>query len=341
MIDLGRRPAGPAVDRAAHDLLGARLHTGFVEHVLEPHALQEGVADEVAADLVRHARQRDVALDLRPCEQVGEASARSRCRRARGSAGATSPSGPAARRAPCRCGRSRRSARRTASTPSIPRSGTSAGSGVVDRWQSTTAAESSVAGPRSPSSTSKRRCSNRPSPPTTTAPATRRRRALQERRRRPIGRRRGARRVPSQPARARATTSTPIDTACRRSVGSSLPNVGAGARSPRHTRRSHRPPTSARTRRPLALTARMPTTTPIADPRHERSDDQHRLVGGAEPLDRPVLDRLGDRVDDLLTDRHDGRGRATDETDDQLGGSEPTNRGDEAEATPYPSGTTP
>ena len=69
---LDRRAAGPAVDRPAGQLLGTRLEPGLLEDVLEQHALPQRIADEIPADLVRHARQRDVALDLRPREQIVE-----------------------------------------------------------------------------------------------------------------------------------------------------------------------------------------------------------------------------------------------------------------------------
>ena len=62
--DLGREPGGEAVDRAADDLRRAGLHAGPVEQRRQRHALPRGVADEVAADLVGHARQRDELLDV-------------------------------------------------------------------------------------------------------------------------------------------------------------------------------------------------------------------------------------------------------------------------------------
>ena len=72
MIGGDRRTARPTVDRAADQLLGARLDPGFAQHVGQHHALPDAVADEVAADLVGDARQRDVPLDLFPGEQVVE-----------------------------------------------------------------------------------------------------------------------------------------------------------------------------------------------------------------------------------------------------------------------------
>ena len=62
--DLRREAGGEAVDGAADDLRRAGLHPCPVEQRRQPHALPRGVADEVAADLVGHARQRDELLDV-------------------------------------------------------------------------------------------------------------------------------------------------------------------------------------------------------------------------------------------------------------------------------------
>ncbi len=45
------------VDGAADDLVGAGVDPGLVEQVVEPHAEPAGVADQLAADLVRDARR--------------------------------------------------------------------------------------------------------------------------------------------------------------------------------------------------------------------------------------------------------------------------------------------
>ena len=65
-----REPAREAVDGAADDLVGAGLHAGLAQQVVEAGAEPAGVADVAAADLVGHARQRDVALDHLAGEQV-------------------------------------------------------------------------------------------------------------------------------------------------------------------------------------------------------------------------------------------------------------------------------
>ena len=67
---LDREAALVAVDGSADDLVGAGLHAGLVEQVVEAGAEPAGVAGELAADLVGHAGQRDVALDHLPVEQV-------------------------------------------------------------------------------------------------------------------------------------------------------------------------------------------------------------------------------------------------------------------------------
>ena len=62
-----RRSARPSVDRAADELFGPSAWTpASPQHVGQHHTLPDAVADEIAADLVRHTRQRHVALDLLP-----------------------------------------------------------------------------------------------------------------------------------------------------------------------------------------------------------------------------------------------------------------------------------
>ena len=67
-----RRSRRPPVDRRALQLVGAGLHAGFLEDVGERYAEPARVADELAADLVRHARERDVALDRATAQEIRE-----------------------------------------------------------------------------------------------------------------------------------------------------------------------------------------------------------------------------------------------------------------------------
>ena len=71
ITSIGEPQVQPSIDRLT-TCSAPGWTPGLVEHVLEQHALEQRVADEVAADLVRHARQRDVALDQRPRQQVVE-----------------------------------------------------------------------------------------------------------------------------------------------------------------------------------------------------------------------------------------------------------------------------
>ena len=68
----GREAGGEPVDRASDDLVGVGRDAGVAQEIVEPDALPACVADEVAADLVRYARDRDVGLDLGEREQVVE-----------------------------------------------------------------------------------------------------------------------------------------------------------------------------------------------------------------------------------------------------------------------------
>ena len=70
--DLQREAGGEPVDGDADDLLGTVLRPGLPQEVGQQHALPAGVADEVAADLVRHAGQGDDLLDHVAVQQVGE-----------------------------------------------------------------------------------------------------------------------------------------------------------------------------------------------------------------------------------------------------------------------------
>ena len=70
--DLGRGAGRPVVDRPAHDLGGLGLYPGLLEHVTQQHPLPQRVPDQIATDRIRHARQRHVPLDLWPSEQVVE-----------------------------------------------------------------------------------------------------------------------------------------------------------------------------------------------------------------------------------------------------------------------------
>ena len=62
----GRGAGGEPVDRPADHLVGAGLRIGLVEQVADPDAEPARVADQVAADLVGDAGERDVPLDHRP-----------------------------------------------------------------------------------------------------------------------------------------------------------------------------------------------------------------------------------------------------------------------------------
>ena len=66
------RAGGEPVDRAADHLVRAGVRAGLVEQVLQRYAEPARVADQVAADLVGDAGQRDVPLDHRPGEQFVE-----------------------------------------------------------------------------------------------------------------------------------------------------------------------------------------------------------------------------------------------------------------------------
>ena len=74
------------------------------------------------------------------------------------------------------------------------------------------------------------------------------------------------------------------------------------------------------------------------DHHDECTGDEHDLVVGAERLDRPVLERPRDAVDEDLPDRHDRRRGATDETDDEFGRGQTRTGGDQTEqhAIPQP-----
>ena len=61
--DLQRGADREAVDCGAEDLVGLVADAGPVEHVLQGYAEPAGRSDELAADLVAHAGQRDVVLD--------------------------------------------------------------------------------------------------------------------------------------------------------------------------------------------------------------------------------------------------------------------------------------
>ena len=58
-----REPARVAVDRPADHLVAPGLHAGVGEQFIEPDAEPAGVADQLAADRVRHTGERDVVLD--------------------------------------------------------------------------------------------------------------------------------------------------------------------------------------------------------------------------------------------------------------------------------------
>ena len=61
----GGKSGGPVVDRATDHLVGPVLHAGTLEQVHQRHAGPDGVADQVAADPIRYARQRhDVFLEI-------------------------------------------------------------------------------------------------------------------------------------------------------------------------------------------------------------------------------------------------------------------------------------
>ena len=66
-----REAALEAVDRAADDLVGAGLHAGFAQQLVQAGAEPAGGADVATSDLVGDAREGDVTLDHRAGEEVG------------------------------------------------------------------------------------------------------------------------------------------------------------------------------------------------------------------------------------------------------------------------------
>ena len=70
--DLGGCSDRHPVGRPRHDLRGARLHAGVVQDGLQGGPDPPRVPDVAPADLVRHAVERDVALDERPRDEIGE-----------------------------------------------------------------------------------------------------------------------------------------------------------------------------------------------------------------------------------------------------------------------------
>ena len=65
--------------------------------------------------------------------------------------------------------------------------------------------------------------------------------------------------------------------------------------------------------------AMMPTSDAERQHDDQRAGDEHHLVVRAELLDRPVLQRLRDAVDEHLPDGNDRRRRPLDQPDDDLG----------------------
>ncbi|UUZ61278.1 hypothetical protein LP418_12170 [Nocardioides sp. B-3] len=63
---------------------------------------------------------------------------------------------------------------------------------------------------------------------------------------------------------------------------------------------------------------------------HHRTD-QDRLVGGAEVLDRPLLDGSGGQVDHRRADREDGRGRRNGQGRHEVSGRDTGEGGEDAE----------
>ena len=114
-------------------------------------------------------------------------------------------------------------------------------------------------------------------------------------------------------------------------VGRSLPKLGAG-RVITATAPSTPIADGERVRAcPLAADRDDADGDPTSSTTIECTDDQHDLVVRAELFDRPVLERLGDPVDEHLADRDDRRRRTLDETDDHLGRRQPRSGGDETE----------
>ena len=68
--DRGRGTDRHAVVRGHQQLVRAVVHAGLTQHVRQSRAEEPRVADQVAADVVRDAAQRDPALDQRPREQL-------------------------------------------------------------------------------------------------------------------------------------------------------------------------------------------------------------------------------------------------------------------------------
>ena len=114
----GRRKADrEAVHGAAHDLVGARLDAGHVEHGAQVHAAPQGVADEVAADPVADAGDGHVLLELRHGSEVVVGQRRLAVHHALDRERPAWRHRRAARRARYRCDRTRRWARRCGVMP--------------------------------------------------------------------------------------------------------------------------------------------------------------------------------------------------------------------------------
>ena len=64
-----------AVNRPSNDLGGLTLHPGMINQVPYRHPLPRGIANQVAADFVGDAAQRDELLKDRETEQLGEGNA--------------------------------------------------------------------------------------------------------------------------------------------------------------------------------------------------------------------------------------------------------------------------
>ena len=103
-------------------------------------------------------------------------------------------------------------------------------------------------------------------------------------------------------------------------IGTSLASVGSGRVNTAATPTSPTTPvaTNAVLRRPFTA------SVPIADPDDEqdgqRRHDEDDLVGGPERLDRPVLERQWNEVDDLVADGNDRGDRPVDGPDEKLTG---------------------
>ena len=118
--------------------------------------------------------------------------------------------------------------------------------------------------------------------------------------------------------------STAIDTSVPTTIGATLATVGSGRVSTAPTpMQPDRRAVMARATLRRPLTATMPDGDADDEQDRQRRDDEDRLVGRPERVDRPVLERERDEVDDLLADGDDGDTEPSTAPTSELAGGEP------------------